>query len=386
MTAAAAVAALSESKALRPEVNEQLLLHGTSPDVLFSLLSNGLNERFSGTNAGTKFGDGIYFAEDVGKSDQYVSPGGDGWLYSFDARGDAEPSSSGPGRAKLLWQFDCNPKESKYTLGGRADRNHIIGTPVVHDGLVYIAVGEDPEHGEGIGHLWCIDPTKRGDTSPELAVSLKAPDTPLPHRRNQAVIKEQGEVARPNPNSAAIWHYPGFDADGNGKLDFEETMHRTCGTVAIKDGLLFVADFSGLFHCLDLKTGKPHWTHDMLAASWGSPLIADGKVYIGDEDGDISIFTLAKGQPATEAGITSRRESSSCSAMPLRTGTCAFTEDMARKASSIAAITRGCACPMSTLMSCELKSRMRCPSGVYRYTPSARAMGSGLTASFAVHG
>jgi outer membrane protein assembly factor BamB len=218
---------------------------------------------------------------------QVLFGGGDGWLYSFDARGEN-------GKSKLLWQFDCNPKESKYTLGGRADRNHIIGTPVVHDGLVYIAVGEDPEHGEGVGHLWCIDPTKRGDTSPELAVSLKAPDTPLPHRRNQAVIKEQGEVARPNPNSAALWHYPGFDADGNGKLDFEETMHRTCGTVAIQDGLLFVADFSGLFHCLDLKTGKPHWTHDMLAASWGSPLIVDGRVYIGDEDGDISIFKLSK--------------------------------------------------------------------------------------------
>ena len=71
-------------------------------------------------------------------------------------------------------------------------------------------------------------------------------------------------------------------------------MHRTCGTVAIQDGLLFVADFSGLFHCLDVKTGKPHWTHDMLAASWGSPLIVDGKVYIGDEDGDISIFKLSK--------------------------------------------------------------------------------------------
>jgi outer membrane protein assembly factor BamB len=62
----------------------------------------------------------------------------------------------------------------------------------------------------------------------------------------------------------------------------------------IKDGLLFVADFSGLFHCLDVKTGKPLWTHDMLAASWGSPLIADGKVYIGDEDGDISIFRLSR--------------------------------------------------------------------------------------------
>ena len=218
---------------------------------------------------------------------QVLFGGGDGWLYSFDARGDQ-------GKSKLLWKFDCNPKESKYTLGGRADRNHIIGTPVVYEGLVYIAVGEDPEHGEGVGHLWCIDPTKRGDTSSELAVSLKDPTTPLPHRRNQAVIKEDGEVARPNPNSAAVWHYSGFDANTNKKLDFEETMHRTCGTVAIGDGLLFIADFSGLFHCLDLKTGQPHWTHDMLAASWGSPLIADGKVYIGDEDGDMSIFALSK--------------------------------------------------------------------------------------------
>jgi outer membrane protein assembly factor BamB len=224
---------------------------------------------------------------ELGGVPQVLFGGGDGWLYSFDARGEG-------GKAKLLWEFDCNPKESKYTLGGRADRNHIIGTPVVHDGLVYIAVGEDPEHGEGVGHLWCIDPTKRGDVSSELALSLADPSKPLPRRREQAVIKEQGEVTRPNPNSAAVWHYPGFDTDGNGKLAFEETMHRTCGTVAIKDGLLYVADFSGLFHCLDLKTGKPHYTHDMLAASWGSPLIADGKVYIGDEDGDITIFTLGK--------------------------------------------------------------------------------------------
>ena len=224
---------------------------------------------------------------ELGGVPQVIFGGGDGWVYAFDARGE-------DGKPKLLWEFDCNPKTSTYSLGGRADRNHIIGTPVVHDGLVYIGVGEDPEHGEGVGHLWCIDPTKRGDVSSEIAVSLADPDTPLPRRRIQAVIEKDGEVARPNPDSAAVWHYPGFDADGNGKLSFEETMHRTCGTVAIKDGFLFVADFSGLFHCLDLETGKPLWTHDMLAASWGSPLIADGKVYIGDEDGDISIFRLSR--------------------------------------------------------------------------------------------
>jgi O-antigen ligase len=64
-------------------------------------------------------------------------------------------------------------------------------------------------------------------------------------------------------------------------------MHRTCGTVAIKNDLLFVADFSGLFHCLNAKTGEPHWTYDMFAASWASPLIVEDRVYIGDEDGDL---------------------------------------------------------------------------------------------------
>src|SRR5690606_36509148 len=52
------------------------------------------------------------------------------------------------------------------------------------------------------------------------------------------------------------------------------------------------SDCSGLLHCLDAKTGKVHWTYDMFAQAWGSPLIVDGKVYIGDEDGDIAIFRL----------------------------------------------------------------------------------------------
>ena len=118
---------------------------------------------------------------------------------------------------------------------------------------------------------------------------------PIRHSRSRTAdpggrSTKTGEVARPNPNSAAVWHYSEFDQNGDGKIDFEETMHRSCGTVAIKDDLLFIADFSGLFHCLDAKTGKVHWTYDMLAAAWGSPLIVDDKVYIGDEDGDVAIF------------------------------------------------------------------------------------------------
>ncbi len=221
---------------------------------------------------------------------QVVFGGGDGILYSFRADGGKD------GKPELLWQFDCNPKTSKWVLGGEGTRNNLIATPVAYDGLIYIAVGQDPEHSEGDGHLWCIDPTKRGDISPQLAMKLEAGDrVPIPHKRIQAVEPEKGEVEVDNPNSGVVWHYDVADANGDGKIDFEEKMHRSIGTVAIKDNVLYIADFSGLVHCLDAKgsdDGKPivHFTYDMLAQSWGSPLIADGHVFIGDEDGDVCVF------------------------------------------------------------------------------------------------
>ncbi len=231
---------------------------------------------------------------ELGGVPQVLFGGGDGYLYSFKAdRGEG-------GKPTLLWKFDCNPKTSKWILGGRGTRNNIIGTPVIYDGLVYVAVGQDPEHGEGIGHLWCIDPTKKldgSDVSAELAVKLEdGKRVPIPHKRLQAVEEEKGELAVDNPNSAVVWHFDKADRDLNddGRIDFEETIHRTIGTVAIRNDLLYIADYSGLFFCIDAKTGKAHWVYDMFAESWGSPLIVEDKVYIGDADGDIAIFHLSK--------------------------------------------------------------------------------------------
>jgi outer membrane protein assembly factor BamB len=216
---------------------------------------------------------------------QVLFGGGDGYLYSFD------PKGAGDGKSKLLWKFDTNPKTAKLELMGKGTRNDIISTPVVYEGLVYVATGQDPEHGEGIGSLWCINPVnKGGDVSPELAFNAADPKTPIAHKRVQAVVEKEGDFARPNPNSAVVWEYSTVDRDGDKEIAFEETMHRSCGTVAIRDGILYIADFSGLFHCLDAKTGKVHWVYDMLSACWGSPLIVEDKVYIGDEDGEISIF------------------------------------------------------------------------------------------------
>ncbi len=227
----------------------------------------------------------------LGGVPQAIFAGGDGYLYSFAA------DRGSDGKPQLLWKFDCNPKESSWSLSGAGDRNYLIGTPVIDNELVYIAVGQDPELGEGQGHLWCIDPTRRGDVSPQLAMRVvDGQKIPIAHRHPQAVDPARGEIAVDNPNSAAVWHYDSYDLNGDGKIDFEETMHRTLGTVAIADNLLYVVDLAGILHCLDARgehgKAKVHYTYDLLAQSWSSPLIADGRVWVGDEDGDITIFRL----------------------------------------------------------------------------------------------
>jgi outer membrane protein assembly factor BamB len=168
---------------------------------------------------------------------QVIFPGGDGVLYSLD-----------PKTGKHLWTFDCNPKDSKWRLGGGGTRNNIISTPVIYDDKVYIAVGQDPEHGEAPGHLYAIDATMSGDVTAK----------------------------------AAIWHRGGED------------FNRTISTVAAKDGIIYASDLSGFLYALDAETGEHFWTYDAFAAVWGSPFVADGKIYLGDEDGDIAILKAGK--------------------------------------------------------------------------------------------
>jgi outer membrane protein assembly factor BamB len=168
---------------------------------------------------------------ELGGVTQVIHPQGDGWVRAYDAK-----------TGEKLWEFDTNPKDSVWPK----TRNELIATPVVYEGLVYVGNGQDPEHGEGPGHFYAIDPTKRGDIT----------------------------------QSGRVWHF--------------DKIRRSISTAAIKDGILYIADFSGFLHALDAKTGALHWTHDMLAAVWASPVLVDGKVYLGDEDGDVVVIAHGK--------------------------------------------------------------------------------------------
>jgi outer membrane protein assembly factor BamB len=179
--------------------------------------------------------------------------GGDGWCYAFAPIPVKEGDSS---YLKTVWKCDCNPPEYKIKNGkpikypAAEGVSEINATPVFYKNRVYVATGQDPEHGEGVGHLTCIDATKTGDIT----------------------------------KTGVIWDYKG--------------IHRSISTVSIDptSGLLFVGDFSGFIHCLDAETGKLYWTHDMKAHMWGSTMVADGKVYAGDEDGDLVVLAASKGK------------------------------------------------------------------------------------------
>jgi outer membrane protein assembly factor BamB len=189
---------------------------------------------------------------------QVVFGGGDGWLRSFE-----------PATGKLIWKFDCNPKQVPKT--GSKGRNYIVATPVIYDNKVYVGVGQEPSQGSGLGHFWCIDMTKTGDVSP---------------------VDDNFDPKSPaNKNSALVWHYGGLT---QGQADRDFVFGRTMSTAAIHDGLVYIAELAGYLHCLDARSGQKYWDHDLKAEIWGSPYWVDGKIYIGTGDGDIHIFAHGK--------------------------------------------------------------------------------------------
>jgi outer membrane protein assembly factor BamB len=191
-----------------------------------------------------------------------VYGGGDGVCYAF---APAEPLPRAVTKLKKVWSFDCNPPRYKFAGGKPIDYwsgdirrragnsndgtfvgpSEIIATPVFYRNRIYVAVGQDPRHGRGRGILHSIDAAKTGDIS----------------------------------ESGRLWSYD--------KLD------RTLSTASLADGLLYIADFNGALHCLDAQTGACYWVHQTNAETWGSTLVADGKVYLGTKK---SFWVLAAGK------------------------------------------------------------------------------------------
>jgi len=60
--------------------------------------------------------------------------------------------------------------------------------------------------------------------------------------------------------------------------------------VAIHDGRVYAADYTGWVHCLDADTGRVFWTQDTRSRIWGSPLVANRHVFVGSDRGEVWVL------------------------------------------------------------------------------------------------
>ena len=175
-------------------------------------------------------------AADVNGRIQVLFGGGDGWLRSYDAASGHE-----------VWRFDGNPKDARWLpRPGVLSRSSIIASPVFADGRVFVAMGQSPGHGDGPSLIYAISPNGQGDVTA----------------------------------SRLLWT--------------SRDVGRVVGTPIAKDGLLYVADLGGLIHCLDAATGATVWKHDTLGAIWGSLLLAGDRLYVGNEDGTMTVLRTGR--------------------------------------------------------------------------------------------
>lgn len=172
----------------------------------------------------------------AGGTAQAIFPGGDGWLYSFEAR-----------TGKLLWKFDGKAHEKRLPTGEPETVFQFLAAPVCVGDRVYAAIGE-PEAGSAPGALRCIDATKRGDVTA----------------------------------TAEVWRLAD-DAFGD-----------SISMPVLHDGILYAADAPGFLHAVDAATGARVWSHDLKSNIWGSPLVADGKVYVQSSDGAVAVLATGR--------------------------------------------------------------------------------------------
>jgi outer membrane protein assembly factor BamB/HEAT repeat protein len=175
-------------------------------------------------------------AADVGGRTHVLFGGGDGWLRGYDA-------SSG----REIWRFDGNPKDSQWLpRPGVLSRSPIVASPVYADGRVFVAMGDDPSHGNGPSLLHALSPTGQGDVT----------------------------------SSRLLWTC--------------QRIGRVVGTPIVFDGLLYVGDLGGKISCLDAATGAVIWQHETRGPIWGCMLLIGERLYVGNVHGLMTVVSAGR--------------------------------------------------------------------------------------------
>jgi outer membrane protein assembly factor BamB len=203
---------------------------------------------------------------------------GDGYgvLHAFE-----QPRAGAAGVQDLAeaWRYDCNPPHYRHYNGNLIQYSHdkrmtgkqdppvdwaegvdykrispseVIAAPVFYDGRVYVHLGRDDHYDYrtgarqiSAGMIHCVDPGGAGDIT----------------------------------NSGRVWA--------------NEDVGRSQAQVSIQNGDIYLLDTHGHLFCLGADSGKIQWMESLgEEASCRSPLLADGKLYIGTDRRRFLIYQL----------------------------------------------------------------------------------------------
>ena len=177
--------------------------------------------------------------------------GGNGVLYAFEPLAPSFRGGDAPVSLRKVWQFDLDPDAPKenvhrYNSNRREGPSNVFGMPVYFEGRLYVGAGGDLWWGKNEAWLKCIAADGRGDIT---TTNLR-------------------------------WSY---------RLE-----RHVLSTAAVHEGLVFIADCGGNLHCVEAASGEGLWTHELGGEIWASPLVADGKVYLGTRRGQFAVFNASR--------------------------------------------------------------------------------------------
>ncbi len=102
----------------------------------------------------------------VNSRDQIFFAGGNGVIYGFEPL--ANVKGVGLEALQVVWQFDFDPTAPKenvhrYNTNRRESPSNIYGMPVFHEGRLFVAGGGDIFWGKNEAWLKCFNPSGKGD-------------------------------------------------------------------------------------------------------------------------------------------------------------------------------------------------------------------------------
>ncbi|MEM9942793.1 MAG: PQQ-binding-like beta-propeller repeat protein [Planctomycetota bacterium] len=152
--------------------------------------------------------------------------------------------------------YSINARTGKPIWSFKMSRRGLNTTPVVANNYVYISHGEDNIDNTEFGRVQCIDATGTGDVT----------------------------------ETHSVWRRDGIKAGYT--------------ALVVDNNILYVVADLGNMYAYDAKTGEDLWQHDLGTVGKGSPVLADGKIYATEVNGNMWILKPSKEGCETLSHVT----------------------------------------------------------------------------------